>query len=329
MHAILTAMNQAENLNLAVVQAHDRIQAYVRRTPLIRSLMLSRLCNANVYLKLENIQLTCSFKVRGAFNKLLLLDKPALARGVVAASTGNHGAAVAYASQILGTKARVFVPIHAAKNKLASIKSLGAIVDKYGDDGGETEAYAREYAHEHNLAYISPYNDLDVIAGQGTIGYEILMQKSDIDAIYVPVGGGGIISGIGGYVKIQNPKIQLMGCLPSNSPVMYESIKAKKIVDLTNTPTLSDATAGNMESGAMTFEFCQRYVDDYCLVNEDTIVAALHLLITQEHLLVEGAAALTLAAILDNKSAIKDKNIVLVLSGGNIDLENIEKVIKK
>ncbi|MFN3335652.1 MAG: pyridoxal-phosphate dependent enzyme, partial [Caldilinea sp.] len=233
-------------LKKAVVDAGRRIRPYVRRTPLDESLALSQMGGDQVFLKLENLQHTGSFKLRGAFNKLLQLTPAELQRGVAAASSGNHGAAVAYALRTLGATGMVFAPTHAAATKVAAIQRLGVAVQLHGEDSVDAEHAARAYAAESKIPYISPYNDWAIVAGQGTVGLEIMRDLPDVDAIYVTVGGGGLIGGIAGYVKGRRTakSVRIIGCLPANSPVMAESVRAGQVVEMESLPTLSDGSAG-------------------------------------------------------------------------------------
>lgn len=314
-------------IKTGVEQAYHRIKSYIRHTPLIKAYALSDMLGVNIYFKLENIQITGAFKVRGAFNKLLAMDEALRNKGVITASSGNHGAAVSYAGSRLGIGAMVFVPKTAAENKLKTIRLFGADIEYLGDEAGATEAGAAEYAKQHGLEYISPYNDIDVVCGQGTIAYELQQQLDRIDEVYVAVGGGGLISGIAGYLKAVHPQTKIIACQPENSPVMYASIQAGRMIAIEIKPTLSDATAGNNDLDAITFDFCKKYVDDYVLVSEAEIKQALCLMIEKEHVLGEGAAAVAMAAALKNKSHNKDKNIVIVICGGNISMSTLQKVI--
>jgi threonine dehydratase len=310
-----------------VVAAEDRIRSYIRETPLEPSLSLSQTGQSQVFLKLENLQYTGSFKLRGALNKLLALTPAEREKGVVTASTGNHGAATAYALKQLGLPGLIFVPETASPVKLAMIRRLGGTIRPYGDDGGVTEIFARRYAEEHGLPYISPYNDPYIIAGQGTIGLELARQLPHPEVIFVAVGGGGLISGIAGYLKTLNPQITVIGCLPENSPVMVASIKAQRIVELETKPTLSDGTAGGIEPGAITFELCQQWVDDYILVTEAEIKAAMRLCIEDHHLLVEGAAGVAVAAYLQQQATFQHRNVVIIICGANISLETLKMIL--
>ena len=315
------------NIKNEVLKAENRIRKYIRKTPLEYSHFLSKLCDCNVYMKLESEQLTGSFKIRGAMNKLLSLSKIQRQNGIVTASTGNHGLAVAYGLQTLKIKGDIYLPENAAKSKIEALKDYNAPVKFYGTDCVETEIYARREAEEKHLVFISPYNDPQIIGGQGTIGIEILKQLPRTNSIFVPVGGGGLISGIAGYVKSSAPKIKLFGCLPTASPVMAESIKAGEIIEMEIEETLSDATAGGIEPGAITFDVCKKYVDDYFLVDEEEIKEAIYLILEKHHKVFEGASALTVAALLRNKEKFRGENVVLVISGSNISIEKLRDIL--
>jgi threonine dehydratase len=230
----------------AVRDAKSRIISYVRETPLDYSAALSKITQTNIYLKCENLQYTHSFKVRGAFNKILSLSTAQRQQGIVTASTGNHGAAVAFCLSKLNMSGTIFVPEHVSPVKEANIRNYSNSLRHYGNDSVLTELHAIDYAKAHHLPYISPYNDEFVIGGQATVGLELTQQLDKIDAVFVPVGGGGLIAGIAGFVKTVSPHTQIIGCLPENSPVMFESIKAGKIITMDAKPTLSDATAGGV-----------------------------------------------------------------------------------
>jgi threonine dehydratase len=314
-------------LAAAAAEAERRLRPYVRETPLARSSALSAGEPGEVWLKLENYQHTGSFKLRGALNKLLTLDLGQLSHGVVAASSGNHGAAVAYACRLLGVPATIFVPEHASPVKLAAIERLGAEVRRYGDDSLLAEQYGREYAQQHRLTYISPYNDWDVVAGQGSIGVEILRQAERLDAVFVAVGGGGLISGVAGALKAHWPDVTVVGCLPQKSPVMAESVRAGRLLDLPSLPTLSDGTAGGIEAGAITFDLCRTLVDEYVLVGEDEIAAAIRLCIEGEHMLIEGAAGVAVAAFQKVCERFRDQCVAIVLCGANIGVETLRSIL--
>jgi len=311
----------------AIDQAAERIQPYVRTTPLDHSLYLSRLLGAEVFLKLENMQHTGSFKVRGAMNKLLSLTPEQRQAGVATASSGNHGAAVAYGARALGLRALIFVPKHAAPTKVAAIREFGAELRFAGDDVAQTEAIAREYAVRHELAYIPPYNDWDVVFGQGTIGLELLAQLPDVDTVFVTVGGGGLIGGIASYLKSARRPITVVGCLPERSPVMAASVQAGRIVELPALPTLSDGSAGGIEPDSITFALCRDLVDEYVLVSEEEIGAALRLALDPLHYQIEGAAAVALAGLVQRPDYLRGRRAAVILCGANISLATLAAVI--
>lgn len=313
------------NLANEIVAAEDKIRSSIRETPLDYSTFFSKLTQTNLFLKCENLQYTGSFKVRGALNFLLSLQKPC--KGIVAASTGNHGAAVAFALSKLKIPGIIFVPENASKAKIANIQNYDVNLQFYGNDCVETELRALEYAQQHDLLYLSPYNHVDVIKGQGTLGLELLRQHNCIDAVFVPVGGGGLIAGIGAYIKSHSPHTKIIGCLPENSSVMATSIQAGKIVHQTTLPTLSDATAGGIEPDAITFDLCKSYVDDYVLVSEQEIHNAIVGTLEHHRLVIEGASGVALAGSLKLAPQFKQQTMVAVLSGGNISLETLRKII--
>ena len=276
------------------------------------------------------MQNTRSFKLRGALNKLLSLSDEEKERGVVAASTGNHGLAVTYGLQQLGLSGTIYLPETTAERKITLLERQGAHLAFFGEDSGYTEVYARKQAGEREQVYISPYNDPFVVAGQGTIAVELLDQASHLDAVFVPVGGGGMISGIAGYLKAVRPDIRVIGCLPENSPVMLESIEAGHIVEGTVLPTLSDGTAGGMEEGAITFDLCRQYVDDWVTVSEDEIQAGMKLLFDEYSLVIEGAAGVSVASFMkyvDTHPSAGLNHVVVILCGGNVDIETFKKLV--
>jgi threonine dehydratase len=315
------------NVRKEVLHAKERIRSYVRQTTLGYSLYLSQLADAEVFCKMENLQHTGSFKVRGAMNKLLSMPEEKREMGVVAASTGNHGLAVAYGLDVLNAAGTIFVPANANNSKVEAIKRLGAEVHYFGNDTAETETHARRYAKQHNMTYVSPYNDLKVIGGQGTIGVELIRQLSQIDVVFISLGGGGMISGIAGYLKAIQPYVQIIGCSPENSQVMIQSVNEGEILDLPSRPTLSDATAGGIEAGSITFDLCRKLVDEYVTVTEDEIGEALRLFIEAHHTLIEGAAAVAVASYLKTREQFVDANVVIIICGANIDRMTLKKVL--
>ena len=316
-----------ELLPANAVLAANRIAPHIRETPLDHSPFFSELTGANVFLKLDNLQHTGSFKLRGAFNKLLSMTAEQRAEGCVAASSGNHGAAVAYAMAELKTKGVIFVPEGTSSTKVDAIKRAGGEVRFFGTDGLDTELHAREYAAENGMNYLSPYNDEDVIAGQGTCGVEIAKQLSKVDAIFIAVGGGGLISGVGSFLKSVNPSMSVVACQPAASAVMTESVKAGEIVEIPSQPTLSDGTAGGIEADAITFDICRAIADDFVTVSEDQIAEAMRQFIDAHHMLPEGAAGVALAGLKLRADQYKDKNVVIIICGGNISRETLKSVI--
>lgn len=310
------------------VLAANGIRDHIRETPLDYSQYFSELTGANVWLKLENLQYTGSFKLRGAFNKLLSLTPEEAAAGCVAASSGNHGAAVAHAMSKLGISGVVFVPETASSTKIDSIRRAGAEVRLFGTDGLDTEQHARQYATENQLVYLSPYNDPVVIAGQGSCGVEIARQLPHVDAIFIAVGGGGLISGVGSFLKSVHRDMDVIGCQPAASAVMAKSAEAGEIVEIPSDPTLSDGTAGGIEAGAITFDICQTIVDHYVLVSEDEIASAMREFIDSHHMLLEGAAGVALAGLKQIAANYRGRNVVVIICGGNISRDTLRDVIQ-
>lgn len=247
-----------------------------------------------------------------------MLDPLARARGVIAASTGNHGAAVAYAAERLGAPARIVVPTGAAPSKLEAIRSLGGDVVVHGDDSGVSEVWARELAARDGVEYISPYNDPAVIAGQGTCGAEVARQLPRADVVFTALGGGGLLAGVAAAMKKAWPEIRVIGCSPENSAVMIESIRAGRVVELPSRPTLSDGTAGGVEAGAITFGLCRALADEYLTVTEAEIRSAMRRAHQTEGLTIEGAAGVALAAALGQLERWRGKTAVVIVCGGNI-----------
>jgi len=309
-----------------ILAAHRRIRPDICVTELRRSDVLSAATGAEIHLKLENLQLTGSFKARGAMNKLLSLPDEERRRGVVAASTGNHGAAVACCAARLGIRAVVYVTETAPEVKIAEVRKWGGEVRRYGLDAVETEAKAREFAAVEALTYISPYNDLQVIAGQGTIAVELLEQLPGLDAVIAPVGGGGLASGIGAYLKGAARGVRLVGCSPENSQVMIRSVMAGRILDLPSRPTLSEATAGGVERGAVTFDLCRELVDSFVTLTEDEIRAAMVLFASEHGMAIAGAAALGIAACVKEAERYAGGRVVIVISGGNVDPDALKEL---
>ncbi len=306
----------------------QRISTYIVTTPLVRSTLLSKAIDGDVYLKLENVQVTGSFKIRGVLNKLLsLLETDSRVRSVVTASTGNHGVAVAYAFNLLGLDCLTIVPEKVLEVKLRDIKEYGCSVKFCGSECLEAELYARRLAQELGFVYVSPYNDLDIVAGHGTIAVEISRELKHVDAVLVPVSGGGLVSGVAAYLKHVYRGLEVIGSQPVSSPAMYESIRSRRIVRIDVKPTIADGIAGNIEPGSITFDLCRELVDGFVLLSEDEIAKAIGFAVDREHILVEGTAALPIAVLLKERDRFRGKKVVLIIAGSRIDLDTLKKVL--
>ena len=308
-------------------EAHRRIKPFIRQTPLYSSSFYSRAVDGDVYLKLENLQEIGSFKIRGALNRMLQLNEDERERGVLTASAGNHGQGLALSAKLLGIKATVIVPGNAPRTKMEAIKNYGATLRILGKDYSEAEIQARELEKETGMIFISPYNDAGVITGQGTIGLEILDEKPDIDIIVAPVGGGGLISGVSVAAKSIKPSIQIIGVQSETSPVIYESLKAGKIVDMELEESIAEGLHGLLEKDTISFDFIKDHVDDVVLVSEDEIKAAIKLFLKTHGLVVEGAGAVGLAALPRYKELFKGKKTAVLVTGRNIDGELLRKIV--
>jgi threonine dehydratase len=281
-----------------------------------------------VFLKLENLQTTGSFKLRGVTNKILSLSDSDAGRLLVTASTGNHAAAFAHAVAEFGLRGKLFMPKTSAPVKIEKIRGTGIPFELVGEDCVEAEVHAHEFAQENGFVWISPYNDPEVVHGQGTIAVELLEQLETFDVVLAPVGGGGLISGIAGYLKAVDPSIEVIGCQPVNSCVMFESIKAGEIVDIESLPTVSDGTAGGIEKGSVTFDLCRRFVDDFILLEEAEITAAMRFFRDEEGLSIEGAAALPVAAVLKDRARFAGRRTALIVSGGRVDETTVDMAVQ-
>lgn len=309
-----------------ILEAERRIRPHIRETPIQPFGALRGRGGGELICKLENLQHTGSFKLRGALNKVLRLA-PSVTSQIITASSGNHGLGVAYAARLIGQSAQIFVPETASPIKVSAIRTIGSTVEFHGHDSVQTEIYARKRAEQTGGVYISPYNDLDVIAGQGTLAVELLRQANDIRTIFVAVGGGGLISGIAAYVKHFAPGANIVGCSPAMSPVMARSVEAGRILDLPSNPTLSDATAGGLEPNAITFSYCQNYVDYWIDVTEAQIAEAIRLFFDHNHMIVEGAAAVALAAALVADQSITTARSAIIVCGANISRDVYRAVL--
>lgn len=326
----LTAASSPANVAAGVRQGAPRIAPWIHRTPVERSPRLSQ-DGVEVYLKLENHQRTGSFKLRGATHKLLSLTEAERQRGVVTASSGNHGAAVAFACSKLGAIGVVFVPQDASPAKIEAIRSYGCEVRQEGADCVISEALARQHAEQHGGVYISPYNDPWVASGQGSLGVELAEQMraldADLDAVFIAMGGGGLISGVGSYLRQVHPHVEMVACSPANSCVMHRSVEVGRVLDLPSLPTLSDGTAGGVETDSITLSWVSRAVDRYVLVSEDEIRHAMVEIIGGHHQLIEGAAGVAVAAFLKERERYRGKTVAIVLCGANIALQVLRGVL--
>lgn len=309
-----------------VWSAHQRIRSSVLQTPVALISDLVPEPKVRVLAKLENLQKTGSFKLRGATNKILLLTAQQRADGVIAASNGNHGLGVALAAKNAGVSAQVYVSSHVSPSKASRIEQHGASICRTGETPLEAELAGRAAAVQSGKVFISPYNDIDVIAGQGTIAVELQNQAPEMDAVFVAVGGGGLISGIGAYLKAVAPHMQIVGCWPENSPVLYECIKAGGIVDVPEQATLSESTAGGLEPESVTLDLCKRVIDRSMLVSEEEILAAMRKVHESKGWLIEGAAAVALAAFLKEASRYQGKTVAIIICGGNVSPEVLQQL---
>lgn len=309
-----------------IKKAAKLIHQVGRVTPLIQSMFLSRdVTGGEVYLKLENMQLTGSFKFRGAFNKINHLSSAEKARGVITASAGNHAQGVALTSKLLGIKAIVVMPKGAPLAKQQATSGYGAEVILHGDTFDEAHQFMEEEATKSGYTIVDPYDDVDVIAGQGSIGLEILNQLADVDTVIVPVGGGGLISGIATAIKTVNPAVHLIGVQSEKVHGMTASYQANEITTFGAGKTLADGTAV-ATPGKITFPITKHLVDEMVLVNEDEIATAMKDLLQRAKVVAEGAGALPTAALEAHKIDscwLENKKIVALVSGGNVDLEQV------
>jgi threonine dehydratase len=309
-------------VNLVDIQdAKKQIASYIKTTRLVSCRFLSEQCNGKVYLKLENEQYTHSFKMRGVTNKLLHLTEAQKAQGVITASAGNHGQAVALGAQKLGFKAKIVVPTPTPKVKVEAIKGYGAELLLYGETYTEAERKAKQLSQTEGRLYISPYNDEQIIAGHGTVGLEILKELPDVDVVVVPTGGGGLISGVAIAAKTLKPEVQVLGVQSTATPIMFESLRAGAIVKphRHEPKTIAEGLSGGIEMGSATFPIVQQYVNQVLLVREEAIRHAVVMLWVNDKLKVEGSAATAAALLIENKELFAGKTSALVLTGGNID----------
>ncbi len=311
-----------------VYMARQRMTPIAQRTQLIASSPLSRLTGGKVYLKAENLQVTGSFKLRGAANKISSLSQKARQRGVIAVSSGNHGRAVSYVAKRLGVQATVVVSRSVPQNKCEAIRDLGAELIVAGADADEAMQYADRLTQERGLTMVHPFDDPRIIAGQGTIGLEIMEDLPNVDRVLAPLSGGGLISGIAFAIKASSPHTQVIGVSMEQGPAMVDSLKEGRIVDVDEKPSLADALVGGLnKDNRYTFNMVQRYVDETILVSEDEIAAGMRFAVEQHQLIVEGGGAVGLAALLSGKLQAPGETIAVVLSGANVSRRTLARVI--
>ncbi|HZG71402.1 MAG TPA: threonine ammonia-lyase [Chondromyces sp.] len=310
-----------------IIIAREKMKGVVYTTPLDYSKTFSRLSHNEVYLKLENLQKTGSFKVRGSYNKLISLSEEELKKGVIAASAGNHAQGVAYSSQMLNVPCTIVMPKGAPLSKVLATKHYGAEVILEGGTFDDALSYALELKEQKGATFIHAFDDEAIIAGQGTAGLEIIDQLPDVEAIICPVGGGGLIAGIAMAVKEKNPHISVYGVQTLACPSMRQSLSENKPVMVESTPTMADGIAVK-KPGQKNFEIVQKYVDDIYCVDEMEIARTMLMVLERNKLLVEGSGASSLAALLYEKLQLKEKKVVAVLSGGNVDMNFISRIIE-
>lgn len=308
-----------------VKDARERIRDIAYVTPILQSEQLSKICGNQMFFKSEHLQKTGSFKIRGASNKVIDAVENG-AKYVTAASSGNHGQAVAYIANRYGVPATIVVPEDVSTCKVNAIQAYNGKVEMCGTTSGERIPRAQAIAKQENGVYIPPYDDPFIMAGQGTVGLEILDQVKNVDAIIVPIGGGGLISGILTAIKETNPKIKVIGVEPELANDTFLSFQNKKITAIPGTTTIADGLRTN-QPGDLTFPVLMKYLDDIVLVSEDEIRQAFSFVMERTKQLIETSSATTIAAAMFNKLNIQGKNIVTVISGGNVDLDKVHQFI--
>ena len=315
------------NVPQLVREANERCQDHLLPTPLEHSMYLSDKIEGEVWLKLDSMQRTSSFKFRGAINKILSLTEAELDRGIVSASTGNYALAVAEAMRIRNRCATIYVANDIEPSRLELLRSHGLNLVIHGEVAWDAEKEARRVGDEEGKIYVSPYNDPIVVGGQGTCGYEISQQLPDLDAAFLACGGGGLLTGSAGWLKSHNSDVEAFGVSPANSPVMYESMRTNKMVEMDTQPTLADTCGGGIDLDSITLDLCRRYVDEIVLLTEKEIEASIRLLFEQHRLVTEGSGALSIGGLLKRKERFKGKKVVAVVCGRNVNLEVFKKII--
>jgi len=316
-------------VNLESIEAAaNRIRPSIYESPLMHSKTLSRLTGNSIFLKLENLQMTGSFKERGALNRILTMTDDERRRGIIAASAGNHGQGVAYHAAQRDIPVQIWMPRSTPLIKLSATRAYGADVVLHGDSYDEACAAAVEQGVQRNATFIHPFDDDDVIAGQGTIGLELLNQHLALDAVFVPVGGGGLIGGVGCAVKGRNARVEVIGVQTARLPSMKAALHQLEPIDLPVQSTLADGIAVR-RAGMRTLPLVREYVDQIVTVDEDDIAAAILVLLESEKTVAEGAGAIALAAVLQAKTEHRGKNIAVLVSGGNLDVNLLARIIEQ
>lgn len=311
-----------------IKEAKERVKEVAINTPLSFAPNLSRLCSSEIFFKKENLQITGSFKVRGAFNKIASLKSSQREQGVVAASAGNHAQGVAYSSNYFQIPATIVMPEATPLTKVNGVKEYGAEVILTGANYDEAYKYAKEYAKERDRVFIHPFADEEVIAGQGTIAFEILDELYDVEMIILPIGGGGLASGVASAIKQINPKIDVIGVTAKGAPAMRESFFQRKAIDSLSVKTIADGIAVR-DTSELTLEHILDSIDDIVEVSDEEIANAILFCLERQKLVVEGAGSVGVAAVMHNKIAIEGKKVAILLSGGNIDVTMLSVIIEK
>jgi len=311
-----------------IIEAKKKINGVVNKTPFASAPLLSQRVGANVFLKKESLQITGAYKIRGAYNKISTLNDEEKQRGVVAASAGNHAQGVAYSAKAFGVPATIIMPEATPLLKVVGTRALGAKVILKGENYDEAYEYALEYAKENKLTFIHPFKDDKVMAGQGTVALEMYDEVDDLDMILVPIGGGGLISGVGSAIKQLDPRIKIIGVTAKGAPAMYESFKEKKALSTKDVRTIADGIAVR-DASEKNLKIILECVDDIVQVNDDEIANAVLFLLERQKIVVEGAGAVGVAALMHDKIKAQGKKVGVIISGGNIDVGMLSVIIEK
>ncbi len=328
-NAPMTGTSTTSEVTLAAVQrARERIRGFIYNSPCRESVDLSQMTGLQCFLKLDNVQRTGAFKERGALNRILTLSDDEKRRGVVAASAGNHAQAVAYHACARGIKAQIVMPLMTPLVKVAATKGFGADVVLHGANYDEAYSFAVESCAEQGMMFLHPFDDAEVINGQGSIGLELLEQVPDLQAVVVPIGGGGLISGVACAIKETNPQIRVIGVQTERLPSMLRATEAGRPVTIPASATVADGIAVR-RAGDVTLPLVQRYVDEIVTVDEEEIANAILVLLEKEKTLAEGAGAVAVASLLQHKTSLRDERAAALVCGGNIDVSLLAKIIER